>query len=227
VATVFALLFLLTLGFLVWGVASPKSFSKFSKKPLTRRDAAVGFGVIALVFFVLTGVTAPKTSTEEKPKPAAQAQTIKQTDAKPKKKSPVVTTKTTTETQPVPYESKTVEDGSLNKGTSKVTTSGVNGVKTLTYKVTYKDGKQTDKKLVKEEVTTKPVNQVTSMGTYVAPAPAPAAAAASNCNPNYSPCVPDVSYDIDCPDIGMRVTVTGYDQYNLDGDNDGIGCESY
>lgn len=49
----------------------------------------------------------------------------------------------------------------------------------------------------------------------------------SNCNPNYSPCVPNVSYDLDCPDIGFPVRVIGSDVYRFDADGDGIGCESY
>lgn len=55
------------------------------------------------------------------------------------------------------------------------------------------------------------------------PPPAPK----QNCNPNYSPCVPNASYDLDCPDIGFQVTVTGVDVYHLDRDGDGVGCESY
>jgi hypothetical protein len=51
----------------------------------------------------------------------------------------------------------------------------------------------------------------------------------STCDPNYSGfCVPNVSYDLDCPDIGHMVYVVGYDYHGFDGnDNDGIGCESY
>ena len=32
-------------------------------------------------------------------------------------------------------------------------------------------------------------------------------------------------YDLDCADIGFTVTVIGYDEYRLDGDGDGYGCE--
>jgi micrococcal nuclease len=46
------------------------------------------------------------------------------------------------------------------------------------------------------------------------------------CNPNYSPCVPHSSSDLDCADIGFRVRVIGSDPYRLDGDGDGVGCES-
>ena len=48
-----------------------------------------------------------------------------------------------------------------------------------------------------------------------------------NCSPDYSPCVPVRSYDIDCSDLGYSVTVKGNDVYRLDSDDDGSGCESY
>jgi hypothetical protein len=67
-----------------------------------------------------------------------------------------------------------------------------------------------------EATTKQPVDEVTAIGTYVKPV--------SNCNPNYSGCVPNVSYDLDCPDIGYSVRVIGYDQYRLDRDNNGYGC---
>jgi hypothetical protein len=44
------------------------------------------------------------------------------------------------------------------------------------------------------------------------------------CAPGYSPCLPIVD-DLDCADIDGSVTVTGSDQYRLDSDNDGVGCE--
>lgn len=49
----------------------------------------------------------------------------------------------------------------------------------------------------------------------------------SECNPNYSECVSNVSYDLDCKDIRKRVEIIGKDVYNLDADGDNIGCESY
>lgn len=51
---------------------------------------------------------------------------------------------------------------------------------------------------------------------------------ASNCDPNYSgACVPIVSWDLDCADIGESVTVVGSDIHRFDADGDGSGCESY
>jgi len=50
---------------------------------------------------------------------------------------------------------------------------------------------------------------------------------ASDCAAGYSPCVPDVPYDLDCADIGFSVSVTGSDPYGFDGDGDGYGCETW
>lgn len=58
-------------------------------------------------------------------------------------------------------------------------------------------------------------------------APSSPSVSSSSCSPDYSPCVPNVSYDLDCPDIGFKVQVIGVDHYRLDRDGDGIGCDSY
>ena len=55
----------------------------------------------------------------------------------------------------------------------------------------------------------------------------PSATSDSNCDPNYTPCVPNVSYDLNCSDIRFRVRVIGNDRYRLDKDGDGVGCETY
>jgi uncharacterized protein YabE (DUF348 family) len=114
--------------------------------------------------------------------------------------APTVTTKTETETQSIPFTSTTVQTASLTKGTTKITTAGVNGSQTLTYQITDTDGQQTDKKLISTTVTLQPVTQVTSVGTYVAPTPAPAASCPNGtyvnssgntvCSPYSSPSAP-------------------------------------
>jgi hypothetical protein len=48
----------------------------------------------------------------------------------------------------------------------------------------------------------------------------------SNCHRSYDPCLPD-GPDLDCPLIGHRVTVIGPDEYGLDADHDGTGCDRY
>jgi len=138
------------------------------------------------------------------------------------------TTKTETEIENIPFASTTVEDATMAKGTTRITTAGANGSKTLIYKVIYKDGKKQDKKLVKTDVTLQPITQVTSVGTYVAPSPPPQ----SSCDPNYSGCVP-IASDVDCAGgsgngpayTSGPVSVIGSDIYGLDRDGDGVGCE--
>lgn len=146
--------------------------------------------------------------------------------------APQVTYKEVSETESVPFERTTQPDSSRDVGTSAVTTVGVNGVRTKTYKLTLTDGKETNRVEVKNEVTTLPVNEVTSVGArqpYVAPAPAPQ----SNCDSNYSSgCVP-VASDVDCGGGSGNgpayfygtATVIGTDIYDLDRDVDGIACE--
>lgn len=232
-STAFVLLLIISFGFLCWGVIAPKSLSRFSKKPLTRKEAGIGFGVISFVLIILVGITAPDT-----PKNAVPATQNQGTQSKVSsndqtvKKAPVITTETKTETETIPFSSSTVNDSSLTKGTTKVSTTGVNGVKTLTYEYTYTDGQQTDKKLVKEEVTQQPVNEIRKVGTKVASTPKPAPAS-TNCDPNYSgACVP-IASDVDCASgsgngpayVKGPVKVIGRDIYDLDRDGDGWGCE--
>jgi len=58
--------------------------------------------------------------------------------------------------------------------------------------------------------------------------PEPAAPATGGCDPNYDPCVPLSSGDLDCGDIGFSVRIIGGDPHGFDGnDNDGFGCESF
>jgi hypothetical protein len=180
------------------------------------KKTLLGFGVVILSIATIAGASPGQTNTTpSNPKPSTG------------QGKPEVTTKT--ETESIPFTSTTVNDGALAKGATKVTTAGVNGSQTLTYKVTYKNGKQTDKKLVSTTITSPPVAQVTSIGTYVAPPPPPA----PKCDPNYSgACVP-IASDVDCAGgsgngpayVSGPVYVVGTDIYGLDRDGDGVGCE--
>jgi micrococcal nuclease len=81
-----------------------------------------------------------------------------------------------------------------------------------------------------------PVATTTSSTTSTStttPATTAPPATSSNCHPSYQgECVPVGVSDVDCkggsgdgPYYVGRVTVVGYDEYGLDHDNDGIGCE--
>ena len=67
-----------------------------------------------------------------------------------------------------------------------------------------------------------------SPGAVVTPKTLVGAGGGSNCHASYSPCLPIVA-DLDCPDVRdlgkAPVTVKGPDEYRLDRDNDGLGCE--
>lgn len=71
------------------------------------------------------------------------------------------------------------------------------------------------------EPTPKPTPKPTANPT---PKPKPA----SKCHSSYDPCLPIVG-DLDCPDVRdlgkAPVDVIGPDEYRLDRDNDGLGCE--
>ncbi|HEX5997187.1 MAG TPA: G5 domain-containing protein [Jiangellales bacterium] len=138
-------------------------------------------------------------------------------------REPVVDKRIVTETRSVAFETETVRDNTLAKGTKTVRTAGVPGVRTLTYEVTLTDGVQTAKKLVRSVVTRDPVTEVIAIGTKPAP----------RCDPNYrGACVP-IASDVDCAGSGDGpeyvqgpVRVIGNDLYSLDPDGDGVGCDT-
>src|SRR6266536_4779556 len=140
------------------------------------------------------------------------------------KARPAVKRRTITRTRIIPFATSRVSDPSLAKGTTKVRTHGVRGVKVLTYKVTFTNGVQTGKKLIRKVVTRVPVTRVIAVGTKESP----------QCDPNYSgACVP-IASDVDCAGgsgngpahVQGPVRVVGSDIYGLDRDGDGIGCDS-
>ena len=65
------------------------------------------------------------------------------------------------------YSSSTVEDGTLEYGTTAVKTKGVNGEKTYTYKDTYEGAKIISTELIREEITKSPINEIIARGTKV------------------------------------------------------------
>lgn len=198
-----------------------------------RKNNTIG----AAVFFVLLAISTPFVP-EPDPRSSAEPNT-KQIQQQAEQKAdeqerlreieaarPVV--KTETKVEAVPFESTERNDGTIPAGEKRLSVAGVAGERTITYDVTYVKGKETTRTEAKSEVTKAPVAQVTLNGTYVKPVPAPAPrAAASSCDPNYSGCVPNVSYDLDCGDIGFSVRVLGSDKHKFDRDRDGYGCESY
>ena len=138
--------------------------------------------------------------------------------------APTIEVRTVTETQSIAFQTTTINDPSMTKGKTVVRTEGVAGTMTLTYEVTFTNGVQTSKKLVRQVVTKAPTTKITVVGTK----------AQRQCDPNYSgACVP-IASDVDCAGGGGNgpayvqgpVRVIGSDIYDLDRDGDGIGCEA-
>ncbi|MBY8872184.1 G5 domain-containing protein [Micromonospora sp. PLK6-60] len=144
------------------------------------------------------------------------------TTAAPTPRKPVVATRTETETRRVAHGTRTVQDSSLAKGKRVVRTRGVDGVRTLTYRVTLTDGQRTGRTLVRSVVTRQPVTEVVAVGTKQE----------AQCHPNYGGCVP-IASDVDCAGGGGNgpayvsgpIRVIGEDVYGLDRDKDGVACE--
>lgn len=81
----------------------------------------------------------------------------------------VVTERTVTETkkETIPFETKTVNDDTVEYGKTLVKNEGVNGEKTYTYNVSYRGEKEVARELVKEEITKQPVAKVIANGTKI------------------------------------------------------------
>ncbi|WP_166390998.1 transglycosylase family protein [Nocardioides ochotonae] len=73
------------------------------------------------------------------------------------------------------------EDASIYEGEEKVEREGRAGSRDVTYRLTYRNGEVVERKVVKQNVTAKPVSRIVLVGTKEKPAPAPAAPA-----PNYA-----------------------------------------
>lgn len=65
----------------------------------------------------------------------------------------------------IPFTSKEVSDNTLEKGKTKIKVKGVNGLKRIVYSVTTKDGIETNRTVLSENVVKKPTEQVVAVGT--------------------------------------------------------------
>ena len=93
----------------------------------------------------------------------------------------------------VPFTTKKVEDSSLPKGETKVTTKGVNGINEETWLVVFKDGKKVSEKKVSVRVVNAPVTQVVKVGTKKAEPSSSASRSSSASNGSGSSSNPVIS----------------------------------
>ena len=187
----------------------------------------IGIGFAGL--FLLAGITGGSNKSQTKipdvSNNQSQASTI---DVSKQPQLDTIESKNESKTEVVAFEATTKNDGTLASGTTKLSVAGVNGERTITYKVTYKNGTETGREQLSDVVTKQPVNQVTLIGTKKM-----ATASSSNCDPNYSGCVP-IASDVDCAGgsgngpayVSGPINVIGTDIYKLDADHNGIACEN-
>lgn len=182
--------------------------------------ALAGLGIIGVLGLAGSGAS-HNIRTQDKPKTAPE---VKAEHTTLEKAQPLPETQTSTETVEIPFDTTEVDDPNIEKGKKIIKTAGVKGIKTLTYQQIVTNGEISEKVLIREEVTTKPIPQITAVGTKIA--------AAANCDHNYSGCVP-IASDVDCAGGSGNgpayakgpITVIGSDIYDLDRDGDGIACE--
>ncbi|WP_215802188.1 G5 domain-containing protein [Rathayibacter toxicus] len=149
----------------------------------------------------------------------------------------VVTTESMTETEAIPYSSRTNSGPGMDRGSSR-TTEGKKGLLTRTVEVVKHGGIEVSRSTVSEVVTTAPVDKITYQGTREPAAPQKETApqkedkSAASCDPNYADaCVP-IAKDVDCKGgtgdgpmyLEGQARVIGKDVYGLDKDKDGIAC---
>ncbi|PMC76256.1 MULTISPECIES: resuscitation-promoting factor [unclassified Brachybacterium] len=77
------------------------------------------------------------------------------------------------ETEEIPFKTKTVEDGDLYVGEKRTTTEGKVGERKKVIKETIVDGEVTESEVLSEKVVEKPVTQVVAEGTKQRPEPEP------------------------------------------------------
>ena len=71
----------------------------------------------------------------------------------------------TVTTEPVPYKTERKNDGTLEKGKTRVQQKGKVGVRTVVTRVEYTDGEITSQTVVRDEVTVEPVTEIIAVGT--------------------------------------------------------------
>ncbi|MBI4032166.1 G5 domain-containing protein [Candidatus Berkelbacteria bacterium] len=71
------------------------------------------------------------------------------------------------ETEPIAYKKVVKKDDALEKGTSRVTQRGKDGLRKYTYRVTRENGVETKRELIASEISREPVEEITHEGTKV------------------------------------------------------------
>ena len=83
----------------------------------------------------------------------------------PPQASPVVKKRIVTSRRAIPFKTTRVNDSTLSKGSNRVRSHGVRGVEILTYKITFRNGIQVHKELIRTVIVRAPVTRVIAVGT--------------------------------------------------------------
>jgi hypothetical protein len=167
--------------------------------------------VIALIVGVAFAAIQNNESKQVPPDPERTSDVSEET-------APVVTTEVISINETIPFQKQTRNAAFLDKGKTRLAQLGVNGLKRVNYEVTYTDGVETSREYLSEEITYNGQNEITEIGTYIAPSFS-----------SYTPSTGSYSSygDLNCEDIGYEHYV-GYDDPNgLDRDGDGWACEGW
>jgi len=108
-----------------------------------------------------TPVETPEQPDEEVTEPTQPEEPVEE----PVVQEPVITYENSTSTEAIAFETVEQQDPTLEKGKTVVTQEGQDGVRTITFKETYKDGKFVSKEQVSSEITKAPVNKIVKVGT--------------------------------------------------------------
>ncbi|WP_277101328.1 ubiquitin-like domain-containing protein [Cutibacterium granulosum] len=91
-----------------------------------------------------------------------------------------VDTKKETRKSDAKFKTKTVKDSSMDKGTTKITTKGVNGVNEETWEITYKNGKKAGERKISSKAVKPATDEVKKVGTKSTSKPSPAKKSAAS-----------------------------------------------
>ena len=97
--------------------------------------------------------------------------TIEQTGSTLVPDEPITISTEETAVEEVPYTTVEVVDNNLEQGKTEVRQAGINGVQSNTYTVIYTDGLETNRTLIRSEVTTVPTEEIIAVGTKDVTAP--------------------------------------------------------
>lgn len=133
----------------------------------TAKSAIVIASVIGLIG--ACSAVAERSQTSSNLKNTGLRSSLLQIKSGDSKSEPITKTKTEVVEQEIPFSLTTIQDGTLEKGKTRVVSDGSNGIEVRTYLVTYTDGVETSRALTNVVVSRQPVDRVIAEGTYVAP----------------------------------------------------------